>query len=115
MAQALDHELEGLDRHLRGNTIPEGLDLERARLLLERARERGREADDKINRGRSLQHGHGLVQAVARGQHPALAWESGRRSASEGMGEEFQNRLRVRYLEQIMPRLQEVTPPAERE
>lgn len=119
MAADLDRELEGLDRYLRSRAIPEGLESERARLLLERAKERGREVQDEISRGQSLQHGHGLMNAVARGQHPVMAFETGRRQVASASSAEFANRLRLRYLEQILPTLRaeakknEVVPPAE--
>jgi hypothetical protein len=111
LAVALDRELAMLDRHLHGRTAPEGLDAERASLLLVRAQERRRQAFDQVSRGGSLQHGHGLVQAVARGKHPAVAYEEGRRMSQEGLIDEFQEQRRIRYLESLLPGLRAAGKP----
>ena len=108
LALALDRELEELDRHMHRRSIPEGLTAERARMMLERAREKGREAQDQMSRGQSLQHGSGLAQAMAHGKHPAMAFEEGRRMSQDASVVEFHNRIRLRYLqESVIPRLHE--------
>ena len=107
LAVALDHELEGLDRSFRSDSIPEGLDIQRVQMLLERSREQARQADDRIARGRSLQHGSALMNAVAHGKHPVIAYEEGRRETGAAMSDEFAIRRRTRYLEQVLPRLRE--------
>ena len=107
LAAALDRELEQLDRYFHSRGIPEGLDAQRARLLLERARERSHQAYDEVARGQSLQHGSALVQAVARGKHPAMAYQEGQQQAAQGLSDEFAQQRRIRYLEQVIPGLRE--------
>jgi hypothetical protein len=58
-----------------------------------------------------LQHGSGLMQAVAHGKPPAMAFEEGRRAKGAALTDEFQEQRRIRYLESILPSLRAKEKP----